>query len=63
MTNYEKNKRAKNIIQQNVTMIFYKKEQLYLETDVFGVDLVASNLQVSDRMQFQRNEALYNAPL
>ena len=45
-------------------MVFYnEKVQLYLETDVSGVYLGASLLQVRDRMQFPRNKSPNNAAL
>ena len=50
--------RDKNIIKKNATMAFYKEEeQLYLETDMLGVGLRASLLEMRDVMQFSRNEA------
>ena len=43
-------------------MAFYNEnEQLCLETDVLGVGVRVSLLQVRDRMWFLRNKALNNA--
>ena len=40
-----------------------EKEQLYLETDMLGVGLGASLLQVRDRMWLSKNEAPENTGL
>ena len=43
-------------MKKNATMVFYNERvQLYLETDISGVDL-----QVRDGMHFPRNEATDN---
>ena len=47
-----------------MTMTFYcKKEQLYLERDVWSVGLVVSILQEKDFMQFTGSKALDKAVL
>ena len=49
---YEK---AQLFIKKDAFMTFYnEKEHLYLETDISGVSLGASLLQVGNRMQFQK---------
>ena len=47
-----------------MTILLYNgKEQPYLETDMFGVGIHASLLQLRDRLQFSRNEAPDNSAL
>ena len=55
---------AKNIMKNNVTIAFYnEKEQLFLETDVSGMGLGPSLLQVRDGVWFQSNEMTDNTVL
>ena len=63
-TYYNVHDRGKNIIKKTAAKAFYsEKEQLYLATDVSGLGLGASLLQVWDRMQFPKNEVPKNAVL
>ena len=55
-------KKAKFTIKKGASILF-KKERLYLETDVSGVRLAVSPVQARDEIQFPNDEAPYNSVL
>ena len=57
-------KRKKSLVKNDACMVVYNKEkQLYLETEIFGVGLQVSLLQVKGAMLFLKNKASNNTTL
>ena len=55
--------KAMVIIKDDTCTTFYKKEPIYLETDVLGVRLGVGHLQVRDGLQFPWDKARDNTTL